>query len=307
MTRFSTPLCFVVCALICSTLAVSGCGPSKASLKKTIDNLEKQVAQLKTERVNLEARSGALDDRAVVLQTKLNHCRQDTMPLLKVIKLSRGDQEEEPSREPDDETAESSPVGISAPIKDDATRPKLVLQGGGNQGIPPAAVSGPSAVGGYFGLDADSLGVVKQGDPGTDQTAEAFQSAYLAYSNRKYSEALASFSKLIQTDPQHQYADNAVFWRGECYLALGDFFKAIGEFERLLRRYPSSEMSPSSLYRIGFAYDQLSDRSKAVEYYFKVVDRYPESDAARRASRRVSAIESDGGRASSLAPTAVKR
>ncbi|MCP4676674.1 MAG: tol-pal system protein YbgF [Deltaproteobacteria bacterium] len=168
---------------------------------------------------------------------------------------------------------------------------------------------GPVGQGGFEELAPDNLGVVsQQGVAGQDDsTMNAFHEAYRNYSNKRYDEALAKFSSFIHDNSQHPYADNAVFWRGECHLAKGKFFKAIGEFERLFRRYPKSEKVPSGLYRAGFAYDQLRDRAKALEYYFRVVDKHPGTDAARRASLRVSAIEGKGGRVSNLLPTAAKR
>ena len=204
------------------------------------------------------------------------------------------------------------PLQEETKIRKNEKRPQLTLYGkrrqtaqhGSGLGHTRQTIGGPT---GFEGLDPDNLGVVPMEQAPADTAMPAFQSAYRAYSNKKYDEALTGFSAFIRDNPTHNYADNAVFWRGECYLAKAKFFKAIGEFERLQRRFPKSEKRSSGLLRTGFAYDQLGDRSKALEYYFRVVDNHPGSDAARRASMRVSALKGGRARTSKLMSTAEKR
>jgi tol-pal system protein YbgF len=134
-----------------------------------------------------------------------------------------------------------------------------------------------------------------------------FHEAYRAYTNMQYDAALAGFSKFVAAQPEHDYADNAMYWRGECLLAQGKMLQAVGEYERLMRRYPRSEKAPAALLRIGFVYDKLNDLEKASDYYFKVVDGYPGSDEARKASQRMAAIQGSRGRAFGVTPTSAKR
>ena len=123
----------------------------------------------------------------------------------------------------------------------------------------------------------------------------------------QYDAALAGFSRFAAAQPAHEYADNAMYWRGECLLAQGKLLQAVGEYERLLGRYPRSEKAPATLLRIGFVYDKLNDLEKASDYYFKVVDGYPGSDEARKASQRVAAIQEARGRVFGVTPTSAKR
>jgi tol-pal system protein YbgF len=136
---------------------------------------------------------------------------------------------------------------------------------------------------------------------------DQFHEAYRAFTNGQYDAALAGFSRFAAAQPAHAYADNALFWRGECLLAQGKALQAVGEYERLLGRYPQSEKAPAALLRIGSVYDKLSDFEKASDYYFKVVDGYPGTDEARRASQRVAAIQEARGRVFGVTPTSAKR
>ncbi|MCP4604671.1 MAG: tol-pal system protein YbgF [Proteobacteria bacterium] len=299
-------LCCLPSALAICVLLVLGCGSSKISLEETIHKLEQEVARLKTERINFEARSSSLDDKVIVYKKKLSRCQEDKRPLLNVVRLVPGSDEE---MVPVVEPKETIPSGVE--IKGDKKRPKLILHEQryrvkGSRPTSASPIQGGQDM--FAAFQPENLDVIPQDTDSKDRLMAAFNTAYQAYSNKEHDKALAMFSNFIRDNPTHPYADNAVFWRGECYLAVGKFFNAIGEFERLIRRYPKSEKTPSGLLRIGFAYDQLHDRAKALEYYFRVVDKFPGSDAARRASSRVSAIQNNKKRqASNLMPTAIER
>ncbi len=308
--KMKTAKAKILVVLVSSALLAAGCGTSKAALNDTIKQLEKQVARLETEKINIESRSTALDDKVVLLGKKLDRCQDGTRPLLDVVRLSPTSSEE-PA--PDETYVSSSHEEVETVSEGD--RPKLSLSGRPARSSAPPSSRGPLQPGSqeaFAALQPDNLGVVGGGvasaeNAASNQPMEAFHAAYRAYSNKRYDEALAGLANFVHEHPSHSYADNALFWRGECYLAVGKFFRAIGEFERMLRRYPQSEKAPSGLYRIGFAYDQLRDRAKALEYYFRVVDKHPGSDAARRASRRVTALKGNEGRASNILPAAAKR
>jgi tol-pal system protein YbgF len=276
-----------------------GCTTAKQALEKQIAELEREVVQLKAERTNLNARLGGMDDKLLLYEKRAEKCSEDERErILEVVRLTP---DSSPAAEP-----ELEPEVYEQVPENDGKRPVLKIVGGSSY-APSAARRSVVPVG-----EGDNLGVVPPGSGAAEATATSgpmaeFQEAYRAYTNGALDEALVRFGKFLGENPGHSYADNAMFWRGECYLAKGKAFKAIGEFERLIRRFPSTEKRPSALYRIGFAYDKLGDRTKAKEYYFKVVDRHPGTDAARKASRRVAAIREAGGRSAELLPTSAER
>lgn len=287
---------------------IPGCGSGKGALEEKIHSLEKEISQMRSEKVNLEARAGALDDRVVLLDKKLKRCGVEKSPLLEVVRLRPSEEEIAPGFEKENlETVETDGK---------QKRPVLVLRGMpmGRSAYPVRSL--PIGPGEFASYGPENLGVLNsktrsEGDEGLSGGSgemDEFNEAYRAYSNKMYEQALKGFSRFVEKNPEHPYADNALFWRGECFLAIGKFFQGIGEFERLHRRYPKSDSAASGLYRIGFSYDQLRDRAKALEYYFQVVDKYPNTDAARRASRRVSALESlDGRSGRGVVPTTAER
>jgi tol-pal system protein YbgF len=300
--------------LVWAAILFGGCASSRAVSEEKVKSLEREVARLMAERANIDARSRSMDDKIVILEKKLTKCSTAPRPELEleVVRLTpEGDGDME-TEDPPQTVAEND-----YDDHDDSTttrrgpRPSLKLYEG--QPRRPARFSEPlrdpliqaSDRGAFDSLGADDLGVVAADGEGAPSEMEQFNKAYLAYSNKSYDAALQAFSTFIQTHPSHGYADDALYWRGECYLAKGKLLKAIGEFERLARRYPNSEKVPAGLYRIGFVYDKLRDFKTAVRYYFKVVEECPGTDAARRASSRVKEIEHQT--AGGIVPAAAKR
>ncbi|MBN2529457.1 MAG: tetratricopeptide repeat protein [Deltaproteobacteria bacterium] len=311
---------FLITGLICVApiTSFSGCAGQMA---KDGDGrfaaLEKQIVQLKAENANLKARTRELDDKVLLYEKKQALARRQIAEEgLRTVRLTPEYGEESPEPE-----ATESSVSFRDDLEvDEKNRPKLTLNESslaryGNS--VPATNGSAEATRQRASMPqpwsdipvtnrGDNLGVM--GADGQMQQAEEdsmalFNAAYRSYNNKDYPGALAGFSAFLQKESNHKFADNAMFWIAECYLAQGQLFKAVGEFERLLRRYPRSEQAASSLYRIGFIYDRLQDAAKAREYYFKVVEKFPGTEAARKASKRM--VENKGS--ATLVRTSAKR
>jgi len=290
--------------LFALVLAASGCAGTKQALEKQVEELESRIVTLRAENANLTARNASLDDRLLVLDTRQTACREEERRSrqLRVVRLTAENTDV-------DEPIEHQPA-VRAPANGpgEEQRPVLRLAGTAPRASGPAgapATLPPVPVGG------DNLGVVPLGgaraeDPAEDAAMALFQEGYRSHANGDHAAALELLARFLGEHPRHPFADNALFWRGECYLSLSSPLQAIGEWERMLRRYPKSEKAASALYRIGFAYDRLGDAAKAGEYYFKVVERHPGTDAARKASRRVATIRGTG-RAGGLTPASATR
>jgi tol-pal system protein YbgF len=293
---------FLIAAVLGLGWSALGCTSGKQALEKQVADLERQVVQLRAEKSNLSARMVGLDDELLLYAKRADRCNQERQErALSVVRL----------RPTDVVSAAEEPVAI--PFEQippgDSKRPVLKIVGSSPFAYSPSARDSRDAVL-PTGL-GDNLGVVATEEAAAGETvggpAEDFQQAYRAYSNGALDEALVRFAKFLRDHPSDQLADNAMFWRGESYMAKGKLLKAVGELERLIRRYPSSEKRPSALYRIGFAYDRLGDLGRAKEYYFKVVDLHPGTDAARRASRRMATLKETGGQGAGLMPASAKR
>ncbi|MCU0661956.1 MAG: tetratricopeptide repeat protein [Myxococcota bacterium] len=268
----------------------SGCATARENLARQNEALLREVARLKADKANVQARAAALEDETLMLEKKAQQCSIVPRPALPVVRLEAAQEHAERNPPPEEKKVRSG------------ERPLLSL-GASGSGFRQRSSSNDLAGGApestlAFGA-ADGLGVTGAFPaPNVSSDMDQFNEGYRLYANRQFAEALSVLGDFASRSSNHDYADDALFWRAECYLALGKQLRAIGELERLLSRYPSSDKVGSALWRIGNAYDKLGDSTQALGYYFRVVDEFPSTEAARKASQRVAALNgsSAGGR-----------
>jgi tol-pal system protein YbgF len=99
---------------------------------------------------------------------------------------------------------------------------------------------------------------------------------------RKYREALDAFTAFLVKWPDHPMADNAMYWRGECFIAQGDYAHAEQELEGALARFPLGNKTPDILLKLGIVEDKLGHADKSRGYFDKLAQDFPKSEAARR-------------------------
>jgi tol-pal system protein YbgF len=116
---------------------------------------------------------------------------------------------------------------------------------------------------------------------------ERYQKAYQTMKSGDIDTAKADFRTFVEAFPQHQYADNAQYWVGECDYTSRDYRGAIGEFRRVIEIYPAGNKVPDALLKIGLSYLNLGDADTAKEVLGQVVEIFPNSPAANVARDRV--------------------
>ena len=77
-----------------------------------------------------------------------------------------------------------------------------------------------------------------------------YKSAYRIYSERKPREALDAFAAFVLKYPDHPYVEQATYWRGECYAALGDKAHALEQFHGVVARFPGTPKAHEAEARI---------------------------------------------------------
>jgi tol-pal system protein YbgF len=116
-------------------------------------------------------------------------------------------------------------------------------------------------------------------DPNAKRDYDAALSLVTA---KRYDEALDALAAFLVRYPDHPYADNALFWRGECYFAKGDYLHASEQFEGVVTRFPAGNKAPDALLKLGISRMKLGDPAKAKEIFDRLAQTYPQSEAARR-------------------------
>ncbi len=122
-----------------------------------------------------------------------------------------------------------------------------------------------------------------------------YEAAFRLYRSGEYSTAVDRFQTFLQTHASSDYADNALFWMGECYFKLGDHERAVLTFAEVVELYPDGNKVPDALYRQGRAMLALGESSGQPENYTpaarqvfeRIVVEHPDSERVGEAQRQL--------------------
>ncbi len=126
--------------------------------------------------------------------------------------------------------------------------------------------------------------VPKKGKLSAPDAAAAadYEQAQKLVGAKKWQAALDAFAGFLLRYPDHTYAPNAFYWRGECYYALADYGSAVAQFEGLLSRFPAAAKVPDALLKLGLSERKLGSTAKAKTAFERLKRDYPLSEAAKK-------------------------
>lgn len=125
----------------------------------------------------------------------------------------------------------------------------------------------------------------------TPTPTDDYDTAYAAYEDGRYDEALALFKAFLTRYPTHDLSDNAHYWIGEIYYDIDNFPEAILAFKEVATRFPQANKAPHALLKIGYAYMALDDPDNARTFFKRVIKNYPFSDAETMARAKLKELE----------------
>jgi len=120
---------------------------------------------------------------------------------------------------------------------------------------------------------------------GSDQAARAYEDALELVKDKKYDEALEALAGYLVRYPGEANADNAMYWRGECYYAKGNYVRAAEQFEGVLTRFPNGNKAPDALLKLGLSQRAMGERDKAKETFDRLRKSFPSSDLLKKIPR----------------------
>lgn len=167
---------------------------------------------------------------------------------------------------------------------DPNARPEIRLQGPGSAARP---VRGKSVRGhGEVRIDpsvddaASSDGVRSSAlDP---EAKQAYESALALVNSKQYDRAIEALAAFLVRWPDHPYAENALYWRGESYYARGEYLRAAEQFEAVLARFGGGSKAADALLKLGMSHDRLGATDRAKETWERLRRDYPRSDATKK-------------------------
>ena len=217
--------------------------------------LGRDVARLKA------SGGGASGERLAELGSEIDSLHREVAALRGDLEETRHAAEEAraDARALRDQLAQSPPPGTSGDLPD----------------RPPAGPAAPVSV---------SSGEVR-----------AYEEAFRLYRAADYQAAVDRFRSFLQTHPSSDYADNALFWIGECYLKLDDHERAVLAFEDVTKKYPTGNKVPDALYRQGVALMEIGKKSgqedtynaAAGQIFERITTDFPQSERVAEAQRQL--------------------
>jgi tol-pal system protein YbgF len=127
-------------------------------------------------------------------------------------------------------------------------------------------------------------GVVEEeakGDEPSGSPAADFNHAKDLFDKKAYPDAIAAFSGFLVRYPDNPKAPEATYFRGESYLAKGDYKRAASELETIAKA-PSGDRTADALYALSKAYEKLGDKDSADKAKKRLKDEFPKSTAAKK-------------------------
>lgn len=126
----------------------------------------------------------------------------------------------------------------------------------------------------------------------------SYEEAFTLYRAAEYQAAIDRFRAFLQNHESSDYADNALFWMGECYAKLRDYERAVLTFQDVVKRFPAGNKVPDALYRQGIALLEIGEQNQeratynvaARQIFEKIVRDYPRSDRVAEAQRQLEAL-----------------
>lgn len=115
--------------------------------------------------------------------------------------------------------------------------------------------------------------------PGGFDVSSSYSAALSDYTAKRYEAAINGFKEILTVSPTSSLADNAQYWIGECYDAMGNFEMAQDAFNKVFD-YLKSNKLPDAQVKIGLIYAKLGKTDLAREEFKAVIDNYPGTNAS---------------------------
>ncbi len=118
-----------------------------------------------------------------------------------------------------------------------------------------------------------------------------YNSALALYKKGDFDKAASAFISISEQFPNHDLADNSLYWAGECYYSKKNYSAAILSFKKVVTRYPEGSKIPDAFLKTGYAYQSMGDKGNARLFLKKVIENFPFSPAGSKAEEMLKRIK----------------
>jgi tol-pal system protein YbgF len=118
-----------------------------------------------------------------------------------------------------------------------------------------------------------------------------YKAAMALYQADRYADAEQAFAAIVSAHPNHEYADNALYWQGEAAYDQAHYADALAAFTKVVERYGGGNKAPDALLKIGLCYGRLGDTDNARDVLTQLIAAYPSANASKIAKRKLADLD----------------
>lgn len=153
--------------------------------------------------------------------------------------------------------------------------------------------SGSTANGGL--VDTVTVSSARAGDGGTGSVSlneqDAYDAAFESLKQSRYQDAITQFQGLVNTWPDSELADDALYWMSEANYVNREFEAALTGFRNLVDRYPDSSRVPEAMLKVGYIQYDIGAYDQAAETFENILARFPGHQVTVSAETRLRRIK----------------
>ena len=123
---------------------------------------------------------------------------------------------------------------------------------------------------------------------------ELYRSAFQLVKDKKYEEAIDSFSAFLYIFPESKYSSNAQYWLSESIYALGDYVNSMINFAKVVENYPNSSKIADAKLKIGYCYYSIKKWKEARFIFSSIMKDYPNTSLSQLADKKISSMDVEG-------------
>ena len=280
----------LVVAIACAVSAWACSGAQLAQAQSDTRALRDELDDLKRSQAAARVQFDEFRNRLVMIEEKIDTARVDSarvdggrradgsrddgwIPRLPTVRV-------EPGPVPPIEGAQPGRTATE-PVRS-ARRdgsPDILVPG---TGADPEPANGPSGPADDPPPQQDTSAVPLR--PNLDPAAALYTHAKALLDSGQLQPARTKFENLQRLYPDHELADNALYWIGESYYAQSLWLKAAQAFLRVCKEYPRANKVPDALLKLGRSYSQLGDDKGAHDVLRQLVRQFPTTPAGQLAA-----------------------
>ncbi len=125
---------------------------------------------------------------------------------------------------------------------------------------------------------------------------EIYNMAYSDYLKGNFMLAIDGFKIYLDNFAQSPFADNALYWIGECYFSQKEYEEAISRYNELILNYPLGDKVPAAYLHKGISLMELDRNEEALSVFKLMVSKYPLEEETKIAQEKIKELMSKNER-----------